>query len=204
LSDLKTKFVTLFGNYRQLPKQVLDDVYNLLTITPALKGKTVAVEGRYDTRELFLLEGIAALVMPLKPHGDVVCGFYTAPAVILPCPCRTVNLQNHIAVVALTNCMLAVADNQSLEKIRGNIEPYFQAIQLIASCETQKMLYWQAVLKTMDGSEKLSLLRQAFPCIENYIPHSHIASFLGITEVSLSRLRKNKPAVSRRSVNSIQ
>ncbi|MEZ4684940.1 MAG: hypothetical protein R3B47_02410 [Bacteroidia bacterium] len=45
-------------------------------------------------------------------------------------------------------------------------------------------------LASLTAKERLIKFRERFPLLENRVPHPTIASYLGITNVSLSRLRK--------------
>jgi hypothetical protein len=47
----------------------------------------------------------------------------------------------------------------------------------------------EIALASLKGKDRLLLLRKNYPNIENCIPHADIASYLGITTISLSRLR---------------
>ncbi|MEP0138999.1 hypothetical protein [Tateyamaria sp.] len=46
-------------------------------------------------------------------------------------------------------------------------------------------------LAALGGAERLTWFRQAFPGYEDIFPHTLIASFLGVTPVTMSRLRAN-------------
>jgi len=46
-------------------------------------------------------------------------------------------------------------------------------------------------LASLSAKERLLKFREEYPLLENLIPHTHIASYLGITNISLSRLRSN-------------
>ena len=47
----------------------------------------------------------------------------------------------------------------------------------------------EIALASLKGKDQLLLLRKIYLNIENLVPHSEIASYLGITTISLSRLR---------------
>ncbi len=46
-------------------------------------------------------------------------------------------------------------------------------------------------LASMTAKERLIEFRKKYRLLENLIPHTDIASYLGITNISLSRLRKD-------------
>jgi hypothetical protein len=52
----------------------------------------------------------------------------------------------------------------------------------------------EAQLLTLTASERYELLKKEHPHLEQLVPAYHIASYLGITPISLSRLRSAKKA----------
>ena len=46
-------------------------------------------------------------------------------------------------------------------------------------------------LASLTAKERLLKFREQYPMLENLIPHTDIASYLGITNISLSRLRRD-------------
>jgi hypothetical protein len=50
----------------------------------------------------------------------------------------------------------------------------------------------ELILLKSTGKEKLDWFRKRFPNLENSIQHYHIASYLGMTSTSLSRIRGKK------------
>jgi len=55
--------------------------------------------------------------------------------------------------------------------------------------ELSKNILTDIVYRSNNAKERLFLFRKTYPNLENLIPHSIIASYLGITNVSFSRLR---------------
>jgi len=47
------------------------------------------------------------------------------------------------------------------------------------------------ILLTKNAEERYMTFREMYPGLEKFISQYHIASYLGITSVSLSRIRKN-------------
>ena len=85
---------------------------------------------------------------------------------------------------------LAVFPTQDLMQLMNE----YRGIEVWAHSILQRELL-QRVKKEIDqnsllAKERLSQFRIQYPTLENLIPHPYIASYLGITNVSLSRLRK--------------
>ena len=59
----------------------------------------------------------------------------------------------------------------------------------VLSNELMAKVEKEVALASLKAKDRLVLLRKKYPNIENLIPHSDIASYLGITTISLSRLR---------------
>jgi CRP-like cAMP-binding protein len=95
-------------------------------------------------------------------------------------------------IQALSTCTIGFIEAMELEKISDKNTEFFQASALIITKLFKDKLQQQIFHATLPGLKKLTQFRSNFPCLENHIPHSYISSYLGITNVSLSRLRKHK------------
>jgi hypothetical protein len=52
-----------------------------------------------------------------------------------------------------------------------------------------RSLNYEVLFRSYTAKDRLLFFRTHYPSLENLIPHTIIASFLGITPVSFSRLR---------------
>ena len=91
---------------------------------------------------------------------------------------------------ALTDLKLATINAKAFrEQIRHNAEIRDFANTVLKNELLQKMEK-EIGLASLTAKERLLKFREQFPMLENLISHADIASYLGITNVSLSRLRK--------------
>ena len=92
-------------------------------------------------------------------------------------------------IAAETDCLVLIIDRKCWELFAEQIENWNSIISKITSKTLLEKTNFQRQLINQDAKASyLSLLEQN-PSIINRVPQTHIASFLGITKFSLSRIR---------------
>jgi CRP-like cAMP-binding protein len=94
------------------------------------------------------------------------------------------------SIVTLTRSILVQISKDDLEKLYEEI-PVFERFWRILHqefCVAQDQRILNSI--SMNGSERYEALIKKYPTIEQRLPQKHIASFLGITPVFLSQIRK--------------
>jgi len=119
----------------------------------------------------------------------VTTGFYMSKSVITPNFARTNNGKSIFSLQTLTDDVLAEILVTDLDNLRYTNKEYSDFGQRIMEAELARTFYNEAVFRSFNAKERLLELRKQFPSLENLVPHNIIASYLGITNVSLSRLR---------------
>ena len=92
---------------------------------------------------------------------------------------------------AITDCKLVVFSIQDWKEISETIIGWDAILQKIVSKYHSEKLARRSELISQDGTERYLDFIQKFPTLVNRVPLSFIASYLGITQSSLSRIRKN-------------
>ncbi|MDO8899631.1 MAG: Crp/Fnr family transcriptional regulator [Bacteroidales bacterium] len=192
MEDTKVIFIELFRSYTDLPLQSLDELFSLLKIRTINKGTDLVYQGKSSTKDYFLLNGILREFLIDDNGNEVTVNFYYNKSFITPNFCRIENKISSFTIQALSNCVIAEIESAELEKYRNRNVVFFNASALIITKLFKDNIERQIVQATYSAKKRLEQFRAKFPGIENYVPHSFIASYLGITNVSLSRLRKLK------------
>ncbi|WP_430430390.1 Crp/Fnr family transcriptional regulator [Oceanicaulis sp.] len=153
------------------------------------KAEQVTRQGQPETDEYVLLEGCLTSSIG-DPEGKEVCvGFYVGPCVVTPNIARTRDSESLVSIAATTDVSLARIDSDLL----SNLMISSQSIRNWANAVLRDALNQKAerewCLAALGGAERLNWFRQTFPSYEAMFAHTLIASFLGITPVTLSRLR---------------
>lgn len=94
-------------------------------------------------------------------------------------------------IQAATDCRLLVFSNKDWEKISNTIDGWEPIIQKIITKALAKKLKRVSPLVSQDATTRYLEFMDKYPMLANRIPLAYIASYLGITQQSLSRIRRN-------------
>jgi hypothetical protein len=192
MNNLKLKFEQIFYSYMKFPKEVLDGLFSLLSIVNIEKGTDIVTLGKPNTKDYFLLNGILREYSFDDEANDVTLNFFNGEAIITPNFCRTYNDISILSIQALSTCTIGIIEASEIERLRTENIDFANGSAMMITKLFKDKLQHQISHATLTGINKLALFRNEFPGLENYVPHPYIASYLGITNVSLSRLRKQK------------
>ena len=141
------------------------------------------------TDEIFVLDG--HLISTISdPDGKEVCvGFYAGPSVVTPNIARTRAGLSLVSISATTEARIARVNSDQLTQLMISSEP----IRNWANSALRDALSQKAdrewCLAALGGADRLRWFRETYPGFAGMFNHGLIASFLGITPVTLSRLR---------------
>ena len=162
----------------------------IISISLVKKGNTFVKKGKINTKEYIVLNGICRSYIINSSGSEVTLSFFSANTAISPNLTRTVSNHSILNIETLTDVQLATFSSEDLM----NLMTTNREIEGWANAVLQKELL-QKVKKeinqnSLKAKERLLNFRDQYPALENLIPHTYIASYLGISNVSLSRLRK--------------
>ena len=97
-----------------------------------------------------------------------------------------------VTIEALADSTVALIDHKKyLELVQSDIF-WLKVSRSVAHTLLMKKLEKELQLLTLDAAGRYELLQQRYPELEQLVPSYHIASYLGITPISLSRIRAQK------------
>jgi len=182
LSDILTNFGIVSSFSRQLFLEKAE-------VVELPKNHIIFSEGKKNNYEYILISGVVHRYN-ISDKGDMVTsGFYMSESVITPHFARTNNRKSIFSLQCLTDVVLAEILVEDLDNLRYTNKEYNDFGQRIIESELTQTFNNEVVFRSFNAKERLLVLRKQFPNLENLIPHTIIASYLGITNISLSRLR---------------
>lgn len=153
------------------------------------KNELIFAEKRHNAFEYFQLEGVSHRYNMDEELQMLTTGFYVNGIVITPHFARTINSQSIFSLQALTDCLYLKVPAGAFFDLREKHPQIWAFGQKVVETEFIRNLNYEVIFRAYTAKERLIYFREHYPSLENLVPHTIIASFLGITPVSLSRLR---------------
>jgi len=153
------------------------------------KGRRIATQGEPDPMEHIILDGRATSQIS-DPEGRGVCvSFNAGPCVVAPNVARTRNGTSLVSIDVVADALVAHMDSRALTELMLVSEPIREWANGILQQELARKADREWCLAALGGADRLAWFREDFPRHEGLFGHHLIASFLGVTPVTLSRLR---------------
>ena len=188
---MKTNVKNIINSTSPISENSFSDIEELLHFETFKKGETFIQRNRRNEKEYFVLNGVCKSYL-ISPDGDeITVSFFTENSVLTPYAIRTPKNISNQYFKALTDIELASINAKVFEQLMiENIE-----IRNFANTVLQNELISKVEKEigfaSLSAKERLIEFRKKYRLLENLVPHTDIASYLGITNISLSRLRKD-------------
>ncbi len=167
------------------------DLEQIIEVTGYQGSAFYLEEGKRTTSEVFLLKGILRGFYRSYEGSEINVSFFQDGSVLPPHYIRTKNQLSLLNIQALTEVTLAEFNAETFTSLRYKHPCLMKYGNRVVEQELEYKTRREIFLLTKSAEEKYRVFREIHPGLENKIPQYHIASYLGITPVSLSRLRKN-------------
>jgi CRP-like cAMP-binding protein len=97
-----------------------------------------------------------------------------------------------VTIEALTDSTLILIDHKKYQQLVQTDTFWLKVSYTLAHNLLMKKFEREWQLLTLNALERYELLQKRYPELEQLVPSYHIASYLGITPISLSRIRAGK------------
>lgn len=159
-------------------------------VVEAEKNTVIFSENKRNSNEYILLSGVAHRYNGDSKGKEVTTGFYLGGDVITPHFARTSKGKSIFSLQVLTDAVLAEIPVAALDGLRSQHREFYVFGQQVVENELSQAVQLEVIFRSFSAKERLLAMRKQYPNIENLVSHTVIASYLGITHVSFSRLRK--------------
>jgi len=158
-----------------------------------MENELIEKEKEKVVSEFIVLDGIIRAYVINHKGDDVSINFFTEHTAITPSLMRSLNDRAFYNLQVISkNATLLVFNKKGMFEEMQNFEDLEQFGPKVMMLDAMQRVERELVLLKSNGKERIEWFRKRFPNLENSIQHYHIASFLGMTSTSLSRIRGRK------------
>jgi len=188
--QIKERTRPLVNKVSPVSEGSLDLISDLILVEVYEKGDVFIDRGGKNNKEYFVYEGVCRSFL-LSPEGEeITISYFLEGSVLSPNKTRTANQISHLNFQALTKLTVASLNADKFEQLMINHIDIREFGNMVLQNELLAKVEKEIALASLNGRERLILFREKYHFLENLISHVDIASYLGITNISLSRLRK--------------
>lgn len=179
----------IVARYNVLAGSSLKLIQENMVVREIKKDDHVIKEHKQNAHEYFLLDGILQSTITNGDGECITTGFYSGGMVLTPHFARTIKGRSIFSLQALTDVLLTEMPVTVLDSLRYSFNDIKQFGLKVVEQELLKTIQHDIGFRGMSAKQRLISFRNNYPSLENMIPHGIIASYLGVTPVSFSRLR---------------
>ncbi|WP_027384437.1 Crp/Fnr family transcriptional regulator [Epilithonimonas caeni] len=178
-------YLLQFGNLN--PQQI--DLIAQKAVEKELRKDDYFVEaGRMFNDVIFILEGILRICY-YNNEGDEITKYFVDENHLLANPYQGEPMTEYIQ--ATTDCRFLIFSQKDWQELSNTIIGWDVIVNKIFQKAMMEKLDRRSSLVSEDATTRYLEFLEKFPTLANRVPLSYIASYLGITQQSLSRIRKN-------------
>jgi len=185
------EFIEYVLQFRNLNKQQIDLITGKATELKLHKDEYYWEAGKKVRQIGFLTDGVIRVFYYNNKGEEITRYFIDENHLILSGNTIDEVYTPSEYLSAITDCKLVVFSKQDWKDISETIIGWDIIIQKIIAKYHSEKIARRSELVSQDGTTRYLDFIEKFPTLVNRVPLAYIASYLGITQSSLSRIRKN-------------
>ncbi|MBC7890009.1 MAG: Crp/Fnr family transcriptional regulator [Ferruginibacter sp.] len=181
-------YLLQFGHLNQ---QQIDLVKSKAVFREIKKDEHYQEAGKIPREVIFLTEGIFRICYYNNKGVDITKYFIDEGNFVVDINSYNQNIPSSEYAQAITDCKFIVLSKEAMKQLSMTIIGWDDIIAKITSKGLSEKVNKISTMMSEDATERYLNFFERFPKLANRIPLSYLASYLGITQSSLSRIRKN-------------
>jgi len=182
-----TEYILQFDH---LNKQQIDFISKKASLLALSKDEYYWEAGKAVRQIGFIFEGVLRVYYYTNKGEENTRYFVDENHLILDGHPSVTNYVPSEYLQAITDCKLIVFSKKDWKEISDTIVGWDSIIQKIITRYHAEKLERRSPLVSQDATTRYLEFMESFPMLVNRIPLSFVASYLGITQQSLSRIRR--------------
>ncbi|WP_234658704.1 Crp/Fnr family transcriptional regulator [Dyadobacter chenwenxiniae] len=181
-------YLLQFGNLN--PTQI-DLVKSKVVFKEIKKDEYFQEAGRIPREIIFLIDGIMRICYYNNKGEEITKYFMQENRFLADINSYNQEIPSTEYIQAVTDCSYFVLSKNAMRELSMTIIEWDNIISKITAKGLADKVNKISPMMSEDGKERYLSFLEKFPNLANRIPLSYLASYLGITQSSLSRIRRN-------------
>lgn len=181
------EYVLKFGILNQ---QQIDLVVSKATELELVKDSYFSEAGKIPRQVGFVISGVIRGCYYNNNGEEITRCFISENSLVVDYVNFEANTSSSEYLQAATDCKLIVFSKNDWEELSNTIVAWDQIKnKMVQQCMYLKSRKWPVI--SQDATTRYLEFLENYPSLTNRIPLTYIASYLGVTQQSLSRIRRN-------------
>lgn len=181
-------YVLQFGNLNQQQIELITSKATKLNLP---KDAYFSEAGKTARQVGFILEGVTRVCYYNNKGEEITKYFIEENNLVVDLESFDNEIPSSAYVQAVTDCKLICFEKKSWQDLLNTIVGWDTMVHKIIAKALMQKVERRSPLVTEDATERYLKFLEIYPQVVNRVPLAYIASYLGITSSSLSRIRKN-------------
>lgn len=155
------------------------------------KDEYFSEAGKVSQQVGFVLDGIVRVCYYNNKGEEITKYFIEENNLVVDLESFDNEIPSTAYVQATTDCKLLIFSRKDWKELLDTIIPWEAIVHKIISKALRQKVERRSPLVSEDATTRYLMFLEIYPNVVNRVPLSYVASYLGITQSSLSRIRKN-------------
>jgi CRP-like cAMP-binding protein len=189
--DSKDVFAAYLKNESSLNKEEIELICSYFQEEILDKEESLLIAGNKYKKIVFVVEGILRVYIIDSNGGEVVKNFVEPLSFFADIESLEKNQNSLINLSTVTDCKILTLSKQNSDKLVQRLPKWEYLMKAGAMQAMNEMIRKQEFLRIGDSADQYRHFVTHFPHLVRHVPLKYIASYLQVTQSSLSRIRRH-------------
>lgn len=183
-------FIDYLLQFDSLNKNQIDLINSLLVIKEYKEGDYFLEAGKVSNQVGFIIDGVFRVCYYNNSGDEITRYFLQETNFIVDINSYNTGIPSTEYIQSVTDSSVIILSHKSMSELSRTIVIWDKLISKITSKALSEKIARVSIMMPQDASERYDFFLDNFPNIANRVPLQYIASYIGVTKSSLSRLRR--------------
>jgi len=181
-----------FDNYVKISSNSWEELKPILVKKEYKKNTIFCKENQRYNNEIYIESGIIRNFYSSFTGDEININFYQENEFVSPWMYRNIEGRSTLNIEALTDLLIYEFNALNFYELMRKYNDLECFGRLFVEEQLREKTNREIFILTKSAEERFNYFTKKYPGLENKIAHYHIASYLGISPISLSRLRNKR------------